>query len=160
MIRRHLARAVLVALAAIGACGKKGTTAPQPGANVDGVYQFTERPAQLDQPIEGTLTISGDTIIVDARPGPCRYDEQASWGKNHPFTYRCADITVTVDRYNPIGRALYRTTTTVNDRRTVCVRYEVNSAGQRVCAQQETQVIPREVSLSGNLHPTRVVNPE
>lgn len=159
--RRLIGRLVAcAALAGAGACGKKAASAPAPLPLVDGVYQFVERPAQLDQSIEGTVTIVGDTLIVDARPGPCRYDEQASWGKNHPFTYRCADITLTFDRYTPISRASYRTTTTVNERRTVCVEYARSSTGQQVCVKQETQTIPRQVSISGSLHPTRIANPD
>ena len=160
MTRTCLAVVMFASAFGAGACAKRGATAPAPLPIVEGVYQFAERPSQLDEPIEGTFTIAGDTLLLDARPGPCRYDEQASWGKNHPFTYHCADVTLTFDRYSPLSRSNYRTTTTVYDRRTVCVQYATNSAGQRVCVQQETQTVPRRVNVSGALHPTRVENPE
>lgn len=160
MMRFGTTLVMFAALCATTACGKGGATAPRPLPIMDGVYEFTERPAQLDQAIQGTVTVLRDTVLVDAQPGPCRYDEQASWGKNHPFTYRCANVILTFGRYNPISGASYRTTTTVNDHRTVCVQYATNASGQRVCVQQQTQTIPRQVTVSGSLHPNRVVNPE
>ena len=159
MTWNRLESAVVAMLFAGFGCASKGTTAPKPPPIADGVYEFSERPGQLQEAIEGTLTILGDTLLFDGRPGPCRYDEQASWGKNHPFTYRCAEITLTFDRYYPIDRAYYHTTTIVNDRRTVCVRYSTNAAGQQVCTQTETQTVPRQISVSGSLHPRRVLNP-
>ena len=151
--------AVLVLLAA-AACATKGTTAPKLLPMLDGIYHFSERPPQLQDAIEGTLTVISDTVIVDAQPGPCRYDQQQSWGRDHPYVYLCAEITLSFDRYNPVQKASYRTTTTILERRTVCVRYETNSSGQRVCVQQETQSIPRKISVSGSLHMTRVQNPD
>lgn len=159
MRRNRLESAVLATLFAAAACGSKGTPAPKPLPIVEGVYEFSERPTQMDEAIEGRVTILGDTLLVDARPGPCRYDEQASWGKNHPFTYQCADITLTFDRYYPIDRASYRTTTIVNERHTVCVQYTTNAAGQQLCTRTETQTVPRRVSLSGSLHPRRISSP-
>jgi len=149
-----------VMLLAIAACGKKGATAPKPLPMLDGVYHFSERPPQLQDAIEGTLTVISDTVIVEAQPGPCSYDREQSWGRNHPYVYRCAEITLSFDRYNPVQKASYRTTTTIFERRTVCVRYETNSSGQRVCVQQETQSVPRQISVSGSLHMTRVQNPD
>ena len=160
MTRRCLPLVVVTALTGAAACGKKAATAPAPLPIVEGVYQFVERPSQLDQPIEGTITFAGDTVLVDARPGPCRYDEQASWGKNHPFTYRCAEITLTFDRYSPLSRSSYRTTAIVYDRRTVCVQYATNAAGKQVCVRSETESVPRQVPVSGNLRLVRVANPE
>ena len=149
-----------VTLLAIAACGKKGATAPKPLPMLDGVYRFSERPPQLQDAIEGTLTVISDTVIVDAQPGPCSYDREQSWGRNRPYVYRCAEITLSFDRFNPVQKASYRTTTTIFERRTVCVRYETNSSGQRVCVQQETQSVPRQISGTGSLHMTRVQNPD
>jgi hypothetical protein len=160
MTRTHSGLAALALLATFAACTSKPASAPRPLPIVEGTYQFSERPARLAEAIEGTVTVAGDTLLVEARPGPCRYDEQASWGKNHPFTFQCAEVTLTFDRMHPVDRASYRTTTLVNERQTVCVRYDTNTAGQRVCVQQETQTIPRQISVSGSLRLTRVANPE
>ena len=159
MIGKWLGPACVILLA-LAACGKKGATAPRPLPMLDGVYRFSERPAQLQDAIEGTVTVISDTVIVDAQPGPCRYDQQQSWGRNHPYVYQCAEITLSFDRYSPVQKASYHTTTTIFERRTVCVRYETNSAGQRVCVQQETQSVPRKISVYGSLHMTRVQNPD
>jgi hypothetical protein len=150
-VRRRLSFTALMLLAACGA--KPSSTVPAP--IFDGIYRFSERPQQLTQPIEGTITILRDTIMVDAQPGPCRYEDRLSWGGTS-IVYRCAEMTLSFDRSNPLRNARFRTTVTVDERRTVCVRYEVNRQGQRVCAQQETQIVQREVPISGMLRPTRV----
>jgi hypothetical protein len=157
--KRPACVALLIVLA-VAACATKGTTAPRPLPILDGIYHFSERPVQLQDAIEGTLTVISDTVIVDAQPGPCRYDQQQSWGRDHPYVYLCAEITLRFDRYNPVQKASYHTMTTIYERRTVCVRYETNSSGQRVCVQQETQEVPRKISVSGSLHMTRVQNPD
>jgi hypothetical protein len=137
-------------------CASNASTRPAPTpAILDGIYQFSEKPSQLPQPIEGTMTILRDTIWVDAQPGPCRYDDKRSWG-NKSIVYRCAEMTVAIERLNPIRNATFSTTTTIDERKTVCVQYGTNAAGQRVCVQQETRMVPREITVTGMLRPVRV----
>lgn len=150
---------VLIASAAAGsACAKSGAPATPPAPRV-GVFHFAERPAQLLETIEGRIFVTTDSVVVDATPGPCRYDNQASHGSG-PIVYQCADITLSFDRLNPSGRATYRTTTSVLERHSVCVRYTTDSAGHQVCAQTETQTTERKVPVTGTLHMERVAQPD
>ena len=142
----------LIALVSLAACGSAHSSTPAP--ILDGIYRFSERPQPLTQPIEGTLTILRDTIMVDAQPGPCRYEDKLSWGSSS-IVYRCAEMTLSFDRSNPLRNARFRTTVTVDERKKVCVRYDVNPRGERVCVQQETQIVQREVPVSGMLRPVR-----
>ena len=139
---------------AVAACTTKASPDPEP-VILDGIYRFSERPAQLPQSIEGTMTILRDTIWVDAQPGPCRYDDKTSWG-NKAIVYRCAEMTLSIERLNPIRNAAFSATTTIEERRTVCTQYGTNSSGQRVCLQRDTQIVPRQVTVNGMLHPVRV----
>ena len=138
------------------ACKSNASATPEPEPVIlDGIYRFSERPAQLPQSIEGTMTVLRDTIWVDAQPGPCRYDDKTSWG-NKSIVYRCADMTLSIERLNPIRNAAFSATTTIEERKTVCTQYSTNSAGQRVCVQRDTQIVPRRVTVNGMLHPVRV----
>jgi len=148
----------VIACLLLAACGAKGSSAPEPAPILDGVYRFSERPQPLTQSIEGTMMVLRDTVMIDAQPGPCRYEDKLSWGTSS-IVYKCAEMTVYVDRANPVRNSKFRTVVTVDERRTVCVRYETNARGQRVCVQQETQIVQREVPVSGILRPTRVTNP-
>ena len=93
------------------------------------------------------MTVLADTIMVDAQPGPCRYEDKRSWG-NTSIIYRCAEMTLMLDRKNPVRNSRFYTTVSVEERKTVCVRYDTNSAGQRYCAQQDTQIVSRDVEVS------------
>jgi len=148
---------VAIACALLGACSAKQSEAPEPAAILDGIYQFSESPRPLPQPIEGTMTILRDTIFVDAQPGPCRYEDKLSWGSSS-LVYRCAEMTISFDRANPLRNSKFRTTVRIDERKSVCVRYQTNAAGQQVCAQQEIQMVPRDVQVNGILHPKRVIH--
>jgi len=151
--------AVAIAFLILGACaGAEPSDDPEPAERLDGIYRFSDTPRPLAQPIEGRMTILGDTIFIDAQPGPCRYDDKASWGSSQ-MVYRCAEMSILIDRANPLRNTKYHTTIRVDERKSVCVRYQTNSAGQRVCAQQETQMVPRDVEVNGILHPKRVDHP-
>lgn len=144
----------------LAACGAKGSSTqdPAPMPILDGIYRFSERPQPLTQSIEGTMMVIRDTVMIDAQPGPCRYEDKLSWGTSS-IVYKCAEMTVYVDRANPVRNSKFLITVKVDERKTVCVRYDVNARGQRVCVQQETQIVQRDVPVSGVLRPTRVTNP-
>ena len=155
MNRRISVTACLV----LAACAAKRAPELEPESKpaeiFDGIYRFSESPQPLQQPIEGTMTVLRDTVFVDAQPGPCRYEDKLSWGTSS-IVYRCAEIMLSFDRANPVRNSKFRGTVKVDERRTVCVRYEINSSGRRVCVQQDTQIVQREVNVSGILHPARV----
>ena len=152
-------RAILTLVSVIAAaCTQSGAPATPPTPRV-GVYRFTERPAQISQTIEGRILVTHDSVVVDATPGPCRYDTQASLATG-PIVYRCAEITFSFDRYDPVGHSTYRTTATVTEKKTVCVRYASDSAGRQTCAQRETQTSERQVPVTGTLHMETVARPD
>jgi hypothetical protein len=147
--------ASVVLCVVVAACSTKPSSTPQPRELADGIYRFSDSRAPLTQPIEGTMTVLHDTVMVDAQPGPCRYDDKISWG-SHAIVYRCAEMTLTFDRSDPVRSAKFDTIVMVDQKKTVCVQYQTTPTGQRVCVQQETQLVPTKVPVSGLLHPNRV----
>ena len=117
----------------------------------DETYEFNERVAGSDRTLRGTVRVVGDTAIVDVQTDPCLYDVGASNGRNS-MTYRCGDVTYTVDRYNPDLRVLYSFSNIVVDRKTVCAQYSTNALGQQVCTRTAVETVERKVPVSGQLH--------
>lgn len=147
----------LVALA-LAACAQHGSGAPAPPVRI-GVYRFTERPTGVNTTIQGRVLVTHDSVVVEAEPGPCHYDSRASTAGG-PIVYQCADVSISFDRFDPVGRATYRTTKTVMDRKTTCVRYTTDAKGNQVCAQQQTETTEREVPVIGTLHLDTIAHPE
>ena len=150
--------AVAIACVVLGACaGAKQSEDPEPAERLDGIYRFSDTPRPLAPPIEGRMTILGDTIYLDAQPGPCRYEDKLSWGTPQ-MVYRCQETTILIDRANPLRNTKYHTTVRIEERKYVCIRYQTSASGARVCAQQETQMVARDVEVNGILHPKRVIH--
>jgi hypothetical protein len=121
-----------------------------------GVFRFLERVPDTSPGVtlEGGITVETDTILVEAAPGPCHYDNLRSRGTT--VVYRCAEVFLYFDRSNPIDRARYSLVATVNVPVTTCARYTTTTDGRRVCAQVRTEMVTREVRRSGRLRPQRV----
>jgi hypothetical protein len=122
-----------------------------------GVFRFLERVPDASPPVtlEGEITVEPDTILLDAAPGPCHYDEVRS--RSTTVVYRCGvDILLYFDRDNPIDRARYSLVTTVQVAVRTCARYTMTTDGRRICAQTRTEMVPRQVQRSGRLRPQRV----
>ena len=124
-----------------------------------GPYQFTEHVAAggsagetID--IEGQVEVLRDSVLVDARPGPCRLDTPTV--SQRPLVYQCGTVTLSFDRRDPIMRSTYSVTLTQNGTQQVCARYTVSSTGRSVCAEYRTETIPTSVRRTGTLHLTRV----
>ena len=146
---------VLIA-AALAACAQHADPAPGPPSRI-GVYRFAEHPSQLKGPIQGRLFITHDSVAVEAEPGPCRYDVQSNAGG--PIVYQCSDVTLSFDRRDPVNGATYRTTTTVMQKKTTCVRYTTDSGGRQTCAQSQTETTEKTVPVTGRLHLEIVAHP-
>ena len=119
-----------------------------------GSYRFLERvggsgTSSQGEILQGTVTISHDTVIVDMSPGPCAYEDRSRTSTN--ISYRCAGVLVGFDRTNPLMRAYYSTSILERVPVRVCVRYVTNAAGQQVCAQYGTDYEERRVQKSGLL---------
>jgi hypothetical protein len=124
-----------------------------------GVYRFTQRISTTGTEsvdIEGRFVVFGDTVVVDAHPGPCRLDTRVALP--NPFTYDCGGVTLSFDRRDPVGRAMYSVMVTVTQTRTTCVRYATDSSGRRYCAEQRTDPVQKQVKQSGYLKVTRVTS--
>src|SRR6478736_25593 len=101
-------RTVTVLAVALRACqSAPGDTKP-PLEQRLGVFRFTEHITAVGTEtidLEGHFVVWGDTVTVEARPGPCRLDTRVS--TPNPFTYDCGGVTISFDRRDPIGRAMY-----------------------------------------------------
>jgi hypothetical protein len=135
-------------------------TTPPPLEQRLGVFRFSEHISAVGTEtidIEGHFVVWGDTVTVEARPGPCRLDTRVSIP--NPFTYECGNVVLTFDRQNPVGGAKYSVMLNVTQVRTVCVRYSTDSSGRRVCIEQRTDPQqPRQVKQTGFLRVTRVTS--
>jgi hypothetical protein len=123
-----------------------------------GVYRFTERPNGVNTTIQRRVLVTHDSFVVEAEPRPCRYDLHTT--ADGPILDQCADVSIAFDRFDPVGRATYRTTETVTDRKTTCVRYTTDSSGKQVCGQQQTETTQRDVPVAGTLHLETIAHPE
>jgi hypothetical protein len=104
--------------------------------------------------LEGEVTVERDTILVEAIPGPCHYDQLRSRART--VVYQCAEVFLAFDRDNPIDRARYALVTTAEVPIRTCARYTTTADGRRVCAQTRIEVVRRDVHRSGRLRPHRV----
>ena len=121
-----------------------------------GVYRFTQHVTAAGAEsvdIEGRFVVFGDTITVDAHPGPCRLDTRVVMP--NPLTYDCGGVTISFDRRDPVGHAMYSVMLTVTQTRTICVRYATDASGRRYCAEQRTDPTQRQIKQSGYLKVTR-----
>jgi hypothetical protein len=124
-----------------------------------GVFHFTEHITAAGTEtidLEGHFVVWGDTVTVEARPGPCRLDTRVSMP--NPFTYDCGGVTLTFDRENPVGGAKYSALLTVTQTRTVCARYATDPSGRRYCVEQRSEPQQRQIKQTGYLRATRVTS--
>jgi hypothetical protein len=156
--RASSALAAVVAMATLAACHNVPVDTEEPIERHLGVYRFSQHisgggTGGENVDIEGQFVVFGDTVTVDARPGPCRLDTRVTMP--NPFTYDCGGVTLSFDRRDPIGRAMYSVTVTVTQTRTICVRYAVDSSGRRYCAESRNEPTQRQVKQSGYLRVQR-----
>jgi len=147
-----------VSLAVVG-CHRARTEPPHSAADNVGVYEFNEHVVATGAAGEyvdlvGEVTVLADTVTVDARPGPCRADENVR--PPTPFTYRCGNSVVLMfDRRNPTTKASYIASLAENVTTQVCVRYNTE-VGRRYCAEMGPQTSQRIARVSGYLKLLRV----
>ena len=150
--------ALPIVVTALAACashrGSAGSLAAAPAPNRDGRYAFDERPPGTPRTLEGTFTVMGDTVLIDATPGPCRYYAFTTSGG--PITYQCADVRYSFDRRDPAMKATYSYTTTEPKSKVVCVRYTIGPNGEQQCAESRTELEDHSVTHSGTLRAHRV----
>ena len=153
-ISRLLSAGVVATLALGAACA---SNAPKVGVRPEsiGAYRFTEHAGE-DMDLDGIFVIEPDTISIEATPGPCRYDREAS--NLLTMTYRCGDVTYTFDRTDPVRKVTYYATVRMQKTRSVCARYVVNSQGRSVCAEYRNEVYYVDGRRSGLLRPQRMAD--
>jgi uncharacterized protein Veg len=133
-----VAAAVLLSL--VGACA--GAPRAPMNAPLLGKYGFNEHPSGMRGSLEGTFTIIGDTIVVDATPGPCR---PATNSGPLVLVYNCSDVVISFDKQDPIKRSSYRYTAIVQEKKTVCVQYETTAIGLQRCVRTTVEVNDKPV---------------
>ena len=109
-VRSSVSAVLPIVMTMLAACashrGSAGALAATgPGASPDGRYTFEERPTGTPRVLEGTFIVLRDTILVDATPGPCRYNPRTTPGG--PIMYLCADVSLSFDRRDPVMKATY-----------------------------------------------------
>lgn len=106
--------AAMALIGIAGGCVSSSPRGPAVPASRVGVFRFLEHVPDTSPGVtlQGEITVESDTILVEAMPGPCHYDNLRSRGTT--VVYRCGtDIFLSFDRYNPIDRARYSLVTTV-----------------------------------------------
>jgi len=154
---KPLCVAAITLLAISTGCTPSAARAPAPAASRLGAFRFFERVPDTSPGVtlEGEFIVEPDTILVEAMPGPCHYDNLRS--RSTTIAYKCGpDIFLFFDRNNPIERASYSLVATVQVPVTTCARYATTSDGRRVCVQTRTVMVPRDVRRSGRLRPERI----
>lgn len=153
------ARIVLLALPLL-ACGGSGAATPRtaaPGGPVEGTYEYMANLPTLQ--VRGTLRVVGDTVLVDPVSDYCRpliappdplYIKYTCQGTG-PYE----QLTLTIDRRNPLQLSKWDATFRVQRRREVCVQYAVRD-GRQVCVQRQTETYEATESRSGTLQVRRV----
>ena len=147
--RNIVSTVCLGAVAVFGACS---SPKPETAVALDGligVYHFSERIAGApgNPPIvfEGEFTVIGDTIKVDARPGPCRYAKRNAGVTS--LSYQCGDITVTFDRRNPVERSTYSMTVVIP----IPQQPQCSATVRRNCTTSTDQATERTETRHGKL---------
>ena len=134
-------------------CGGGASGPASPPAPALGRFTFFERVAGgiATVIVEGAIEIRPDTILVEAAPGPCQYEESRSSAL--AVTYQCGPTSISINRVDPLRRSAYATIIRVMETQRTCVRLNPD----RSCAEWRTQNSEREVPRSGWLRP-RAIN--
>jgi hypothetical protein len=143
-----------VMTACAGHPGSSGSVAAAAPAIRDGRYTFDEKPVGTPRTLEGTFVVLRDTILVDATPGPCRYDTHSTAGG--PITYQCADVSLSFDRRDPVMKATYAFITTEPKPKVVCTRFTIGPNGAQQCAESRTEFVDQTVRHTGTLRAHRM----
>lgn len=147
--------AVLPVLLACGGSGTRPESAAPRGA-IDGTYDFV---ANLpNQQIRGAFSVVGDTVLVNQTSEYCR--PVIGPPDPHYIRYTCQgtgtyeQLTLRIDRRNPIHLSRWGATFRVTRRREICVLYGTRD-GQRICLQMQTEAYETTESQSGTLQVRR-----
>lgn len=151
-------RTILLTLALL-ACGGSRAATPRtaaPSGPIEGTYDYMANLPSLQ--VRGTLRVTGDTVLVDPVSDYCR----PMMGPPDPLyiKYTCQgtgpyeQLTLTIDRRNPLQLSKWSATFRVQRRREVCVRYAVRD-GRQVCVETQTETYEATESRSGNLQVRR-----
>ena len=153
------ARYPVAALAVLLACGGSAVSRPEtaaPSGSREGTYEYL---ANLpSQQVRGTLRVTSDTMVVDPVSDYCR----PVIGPPDPLyiKYTCQgtgtfeQLTLTIDRRNPMQLSKWGATFRVTRRREVCTQYATRD-GRQVCVQTTTETYETTESRSGNLQVRR-----
>jgi hypothetical protein len=155
---------IVAAILVTGACHAARANGDEltPAQKQFGVYRFSERisannPTSEIIDLEGQFVVLGDTVTVEARPGPCEYDTRTTLGG--PILYQCGqNLTLSFDRHQPVARATYKALVAIRETQRICVRYTVDPSGRRICVETSTQTVERMVTQAGHLRTQRMTS--
>jgi hypothetical protein len=139
-------------LAALAAGLVLAVSAPAAHAQVladsAGTYRFEAR-SGTTMLLEGTMTITPDTVIVEAHPGPCFPTVGGS--KSGSYVIKCAHVTMRVDRTRPLTRTQVTGTRVVIDRKEVCTLEGRDNQGRTICLKWGYESTERDAPVTARI---------
>ncbi len=139
--------ALLLATAAVG------PASAQQLRDSTGTYRFQAR-SGATVIIEGTMTVATDTIIVDAIPGPCYAAVNSS--RAGPIVYKCAHVTLVIDRAHPLTKSNASSTRVVIDKTPVCMVNGRDAQGRPICVKTGYESSERDQTISARVRITQL----
>ena len=138
---------VSLAALAIAALPPRAIAAQTLGDSV-GTYRF-EAKSGTTILSQGFLTVTADSVTIDATPGPCKPIVNSS--RSRPIAYDCGTVRIEFDRIRPLSRSYVHGSKTVTEFTRVCQIEQRNARGQIVCAKWGNESSEREVSVKAVL---------
>jgi hypothetical protein len=102
----------------------------------------------------GLIRILADTILIfpnDAYCLPSRYYSPTNVVYNCQSGGQSDVFNVSIDRRNPVTQSRWSASRSVQKRREICVRYESDARGNRVCAERGWEQYEERESRAGQL---------
>lgn len=141
--------AMLLALLAV----ESTVASAQKLADSAGTYRY-EAKSGTHIVSQGTLTITEDSVIVDATPGPCH--PVVATSRTRPLIYDCGHVTLSFDRVRPLTRSKATSTRTIYDRQQVCMVESRDTQGRVICAKYGFESVEKTVPVTATV---RIIRP-
>lgn len=95
---------------------------------------------------QGTFTVTADSVIVEATPGPCRPVVGSS--KAGAIRYDCGHVTLAFDRVRPLTRSHAYSSKTMIEKRPVCMVEGRDAQGRTICVKMGNESYEKEFPVT------------
>ena len=140
---------LVLPLALAAACHAGASPTPSPLRVSYGDFRFTEHPAGMPTPFEGTVSVVGDEIEVDTKDIGCF---TIVTGDPKLQAFRCGDYSIRAMKVAEGWEFSYGTQREVEQRYTVCDAYKTLQNGAQVCASSHQETRYQKVPVNGRIH--------